>query len=279
MKGKTVLTAVFTAVIVLAAAGVGGMMWHNSEIRKMQERNDSLANSLLEEEERRREVEAALEDMKAKSRDLADRIEIVQNNKNSWIAKCSKLTDELQKAKEKYIQSDVVLDSAEIQHEVRKINELAVVEYKYRQTAMIDSQNTFQFFILDGTRIPFTGKNCIISMDGTIKVGINADKAEVRDDSKSKKLVVSLPEPEVLSNELDENSLFVYNEEDTIFNRLNADDHSKLRQEIKDDATGLAEANGVLQQADERVKQLIKTMLEQIPGFSEQYTVEFRTVK
>ena len=113
----------------------------------------------------------------------------------------------------------------------------------------------------------------------TIKAGIDADQVTVNADNKSKKITIGLPDPKILSNELDENSLYVYLEEDSIFNKVRAQDHSNLRQKIKDESQELAKENGVMEQATERVKLLIRTMLEQIPDIKDNYSIEFEKVK
>lgn len=155
---------------------------------------------------------------------------------------------------------------------------MAVIEYNYRQTSFIDEHDTFSISLLDGKSIPFTGKRCVISMDGKIKIGIDVDKVTVETDNVSKKIIIGLPKSKVLSNELDENTLYVYLEEDSLFNKVKAQDHSNLRQKIKSESQVFAKENGVMDQADERARTLIKTMLEQISDVKDYYTIEFTTV-
>ena len=277
-KFKKFIAAAAAAAILITGAVIYFMVWHNRKMAELQQKYERAERTAQEENERCKEVEAALDELSKKDKDLEDRIETIRSNRDAWKERSHKIENALNDLKEKYTVSDTVIDSEEIRHDIQKINELAVMEYKYRNTAMISDNRNFNISILDETAVPFTGKECIISMDGIIKVGIDANQVAVDTDESSKKIIVHLPAPKVLSNELDENSLFVYTEKDSIFNRLKAQDHSRLRQEIKDDAKELAEDNGILQQADERVKLLIQTMLEQIPDVKSRYTIEFKSV-
>lgn len=280
MKVKAVL---LTAVIVAglaAGAGFYFMNWHNKEIAAVEAQRDSAIAQAKEEDERRKEVETALDEMAKKNKDLEDLVETVKRNRDAWKSQSNRFETALNDLKKKYTAKETVIESAEIEHEIREISELAVIEYKYRNASVIDDHDTFKKIVfLDGTSIPFTQKRVIISMNGTIKAGIDAEQVTVNTDNKSKKITIGLPDPKILSNELDENSMYVYLEEDTIFNKVRAQDHSDLRQKIKDESQDLAKENGVMEQATERVKLLIRTMLEQIPDIKDNYSIEFEKLK
>ena len=280
MKAKTILFTVVIVAGLAVGAGFYFMNWHNNEMEALQEKCDTAIAQAQEEDERCKEVEAALDEIAKKNKNLEDTVETIKRNRDAWKNKTTRLETTLNDLKKKYTAKETIIESAEIEHQIREINELAVIEYKYRHTSVIDDHDTFKKIIfLDGTSIPFTQKRVIISMDGTIKAGIDADKVTVNTDNRSKKITIGLPDPQILSNELDENSLYVYLEEDTIFNKVKAQDHSNLRQKIKDESQNLAKENGVMEQATERVKLLIRTMLEQIPDIKDNYTIEFEKVK
>ena len=220
-----------------------------------------------------------MDEIAKQNKDLEDEIEIITNNRDSWKNKCIKIANNtVTNIRESISETHRVIEATEIEHKIKDIEELSVIEYKYKQTCVIDEKDTFNFFLLDGTENPFTNKKLVVSMVGKIKAGIEADKVTVETDSASKKIIIGLPASKILSNELDEDSFYVYLEEDTIFNRLKAQDHSALRQKINDESRQFAIDNGVLEQADERVHQLIRTMLEQIPDVKDYYTIEFKTV-
>ena len=276
MKIKKIIAAAIAVVVLIGGAGFGFMRWHNKKMEEVRHDVTIAKDETAEERERRIEIEKSLKELAKKNKDLADAVEIAKANRDSWKAKYKKLVASI---KPIIVNPVVNIDSTEIKHEILKINELAVMEYKYRNTGMINAHDTFNVSFLNGKKIPFSSKMCIISMDGTIKVGIDANKVNVGTDNMSKKITIQLPESQVLSNELDEKSLYVYSEDDSFLNRLSAQDHSDLRQKIKDDATKLAEDNGIIKQADDRVKELIKTMLEKIPNIKDNYEIEFKTVK
>ena len=277
MTVKKIIAAAIAVVILAGGAGFGFMRWHNQKMKEMQEKCDREIELAKEEEERRIEVEKSLDEMAKKNKELADAVEIARANRDSWQAKCKKLELRIEDLLE--IVHIETLDSVEIKHAIQKINEYIVLAYNYRNTAMIENHETFQISILNGTKVPFSEKVCVISMDGTIKIGIDVNKVDVECNDRSKTITVSLPKSKVLSNELHEDTLYVYTEKDSIFNRLNATDHSKLRSKIKEDSERLAQENGALDQADERAQHLIQTMLEQIPNVKANYTIEFKTIE
>lgn len=279
MKAKRIFAAVAVVALLTAGAGFYFMNWHKNEMAALQHECDLAVSKAQEEDQRRQEVEASLEEIAKKNKDLEDTVETIRRNRDAWKSSSNKFEKALEDLKKKYTVKDTVIESAEIEHKIKEINELAVIEYKYRHTSLLDDHDTFSISILDGTAVPFTKKRCVISMDGKIKVGIDVNKVTVKTDNVSKKISIGLPESKVLSNELDENTLYVYLEEDTVFNKVKAQDHSNLRQKIKNESQELAKENGVMEQAGERVKLLIQTMLEQIPDVKDQYTIEFHTVK
>lgn len=279
MKAKSIILTFIIVAGLAVGAGFYFMNWHNKKMEELQEQCNWAIAHASEEDERRKEVEESLEEMAKKNKDLEDLVETVKRNRDAWKSSSNRFETALNEMKKKYTRKETVIESAEIEHQIREINELAVIEYKYRHTSVLDEQDMFSISFLDGTAIPFTQKRCIISMDGTIKAGIDADQVTVNPDNKSKKIIIGLPAPKVLSNELDEKSLYVYLEQDTVFNRVRAQDHSNLRQRIKAEAQQLAKENGVMEQATERVKLLIKTMLEQVPDIKESYSIEFEEVK
>lgn len=166
-----------------------------------------------------------------------------------------------------------VFDSAEIMNEIQDIGELATVAYRYTNVATVDGQKEFALLNI---KIPFSSKTAVISMNGVIKVGVDVTKIRIDSDEATKTITVTLPPAQLLSNELDEKSMEIYDESSGLFNKVDLQDSSNLRSQLKEKAEKNAAENGVYEQATKNAEGIIRCMLESIPGLKESYKISFR---
>ena len=95
------------------------------------------------------------------------------------------------------------IDTVVLQNQLSEIRELATVTYAYTNMAQFESSNDFY-----GVKIPFTTKSFILTYDGTVKAGVDLDGAEVSVSGTT--VTITLPEAEILSHEIDEDSMEVF---------------------------------------------------------------------
>lgn len=200
---------------------------------------------------------------------LEERIESVLEELSSSEAEKETLKEKIEELMAK---EEVVFDSATIMEEVSNIGELATVEYFYTNVGTIDSKKVF--FSSD-VKIPFSEKSVVISMDGVIKVGIDVTKVKIETDETTKTITVTIPEAKILSNELDEDSLFVHTEEGGLFNDVTVQDSADIRKEIKDKSEQNLKKNGIYDKAEGQAKLIIQGLIEAVPGVKESYQIEF----
>lgn len=112
-----------------------------------------------------------------------------------------------------------------------------------------------------GWQVPFTQSRYIFSYDGVIKAGVDFGAVEWHVNELTKKITVHLPEVAILSNEIDENSLMVYDETKNVFTPLSLDDVSQSRIEMKKEAEASAVKNGLLENARTNAEMLIRGFL------------------
>lgn len=159
--------------------------------------------------------------------------------------------------------------------QLEEINELTTVKYFY--TNMGKYENAIQF---GNTNIPFTKKSFIISYDGVIKAGIDISKVEI--DIKEKEIFISMPKAEILSHEIDTNSVQVYDEKNTIFNGLSVEDVTGFQNEQKNEMEERARNNGLLEEAEENAKKSLNALYEGIlknKEYEEGYILKFTTIE
>lgn len=150
-------------------------------------------------------------------------------------------------------------------------NELSTVRYFY--TDMGKYENSIQ---VGDTNIPFTKKSFIISYDGIIKAGIDMDKVTLHLDGK--KIMITIPKAEILSHEIEEDSVQVYDEKYSIFNGLSAEDVMNFQQQQKQEIEQRAISNGILKEAEENAKKSLQVLYNAFLSndqYEDGYTLEF----
>lgn len=255
---KKILIAIVVAVVVIGAITASILIWHNNEMHAYQEQieqddvfQDHLQDALTQLQE---EHDIVLEENSGLQEALDDAMEQI----DSLIA-----------------ERVVVLDAEEIESQISEISELATIEYRYTNVGVLDEKKQFSFW---NQNIPFTGKCAVIVMDGTIKAGIDFSKVKVESSDAKKTVTVKLPASTVLSNELDESSMTVVTDEQSLFNKLTQEDHNNLRKQIKEKAQDNVEKSNALSLADERAQLLIKDLIESIPNVKGNYEVKFEKI-
>ncbi len=160
---------------------------------------------------------------------------------------------------------DTEISAVVLENKLTEISEYASLTYSY--TNMAEFENSKDFY---GVRLPFTTKGFIITYDGEIKAGVNLSKAEVS--VSGSKITVKLPEAEILSHQIDEDSLEVFDETTSIFNPLKVTDYNTFNKEQKGKMEQKAKEKGLLTEASNKASSSIKSFIEQFAG--EEYTVE-----
>lgn len=156
------------------------------------------------------------------------------------------------------------LDAVVIQNHIEQISELASAKYYYTNMARFEDA-----IEVNGVTIPFTSKRFIVSYDGTILAGIELSDVEVS--VTETQVTVTLPEAKIMSHEIQEESLQVYDETKNIFNPIKIEDYNQFQMEQKEIMEAKAIENGLLIQAQERAALVIGELL--MP-FVEQYGLE-----
>lgn len=148
-------------------------------------------------------------------------------------------------------------------------NSVQVVKEKLKETAEL---NTGSYLCTDVVtradsrefkdwKIPFTEKSFIISYDGTVKAGIkDLTKAEVTQNKEN--VVVKLPEVEITSAEIDNDSFKLLDESNNIFNPIGVSDLNDAQKELKKEMEERAVEKGVLDLAKNNAEELIAEMLK-----------------
>ncbi len=151
-----------------------------------------------------------------------------------------------------------------LENKLTEIKELATVTYTYTNMAQFESNKEFY-----GMKLPFTTKKFILSYDGEIKAGIDLSNAEIS--LIGKKVTITLPNAKILSHEIDEESIKIFDESKSIFNPFSIKDYNSFRSDQKIEMEKRAESRGLLVEAREKSKETVKSLLR--ATLSEDYNV------
>ena len=163
------------------------------------------------------------------------------------------------------------VESRTVAFGLRDIGEL-VTQAGYFTTV----QATTDARTLFGFDIPFTKSKYIYSYDGIVKAGLDFSQIEVNDEAKI--ATVKLPEIKVLDVTIDNDSLKIYDESQSIFTPLHIEDLNNAQIELKAKAEETALENDLIGQAAQNAKTIISGFLSGTLDLKD-YTIKFEEQK
>ena len=123
--------------------------------------------------------------------------------------------------------------------------------------------------------LALSSKRFIISYNGKATLGV--DLSHVSAEIKGKKIIISnLGEIKILSNELDENSMKIFDESTSLFSSWNIKDYQKFFGDQRLEIEKKIMESELPQQAKTSAEETIKQLLMLNPQISSQYEIEFR---
>lgn len=149
-----------------------------------------------------------------------------------------------------------------VEEEVSKIVELSTIKYNYTDVISYKNNKTFR-----GMNVPFTKKSFLIKYSGYIKAGIDLESVEVHVKDKDS-IEIKLDKPKILDNVINEEDVYVYDEKESVFNKLKIEDlYDVLVKEKKKTEKEIVE-KGFLNEAEKNGQDMLKPFLQNM-GFEE----------
>ena len=125
---------------------------------------------------------------------------------------------------------------------------------------------------LFGMKIPFTQSKYIYSYDIEIKAGF--DFTEIEWDVNGSTIEVRLPEAKILSSEVDQDSLEVYHEDESIFRQISLEENNEAVAKLRETAVNDAIENGLLENARENAESILTSFFAEVYDMDE-YKIVF----
>ena len=161
--------------------------------------------------------------------------------------------------------------------EVLPIGEYASLVYHY--TSVVKDVNAKD---IKGWTIPFTTRKYIFTFDGKIKLGIDGNQIhaeEVLQDSgeafDQPLIRIYLPPVKILSHEVIDDSIEIFEQSQTIFNEIKIADAFNVTADRKRELEEKVMASSVVKEAEISAEQHLGTLIKSLPGIKEKYELEF----
>lgn len=150
----------------------------------------------------------------------------------------------------------ITLLSDTIDERVSKILELSTVKYNYTNIVTYKDNKK-----VNGLNVPFTNKSFIIKYSGYIKAGVDLNGVESKvTDTKTIKVI--LDKPTIFDNVIVEEDVYIYDERDSVFNKLSFKDLYEVLVEEKKSMEEEVIENGLLNDAQKNTEELMISLLE-----------------
>ena len=149
-----------------------------------------------------------------------------------------------------------VITEEDIEVQLHEIGELSTYIGEYT----VEITEGTSRHILEDISIPLTQNLINLKCTGNVKVGYDLDDIDVRVDNTSKKVYISVPEPEVKSNYIIWDTI-EYSEKNNVLNPIQFSQYKDLIGKIEEDGLQQAEDDGIYNSAEENLKNIIVNYL------------------
>jgi hypothetical protein len=166
-------------------------------------------------------------------------------------------TVEVTKEVEKIVEKEVTISGETIKYNISNIGKLSTAEYSYTHVEQVDETRK-----INGFKIPLTKSSFIYSYDGKITAGIDFTEVQVDKNDTTKEITVTLPDVEIISSDVDEDSFELYDEKNNIFNPISVTDVIDSLADLKTSEEEKAISRGLLDDAKSNAINLVENFLQ-----------------
>lgn len=145
---------------------------------------------------------------------------------------------------ETIIEKDIQISGETIRDSMANIGKLCTAEYSYTHVEHVDSSREIK-----GFKVPFTTSTFIYSYDGIVMAGIDFTKIQIDKNDIEKIITVTLPDVEIISSDVEQNSFQLYDEKNNIFNPISVTDVAVSFTELKNSEEKKAIETGLFDRA------------------------------
>ncbi len=169
------------------------------------------------------------------------------------------------------IKADEALTMITLEEILKPASELVSMKYCYTD-ADIYEQSKSAF----GVKVPFTTDKVVFTYSGIISAGIDISEVKYQIDDTDKRITITLPEPKILSHQMNEKDFKFFDVKNSIFTETNLEDYSDLMGELKEQKEKqLSEDEEFFDSVTENTQNVLKDFLT-VSDKTKDYTVVFK---
>lgn len=154
------------------------------------------------------------------------------------------------------------------------IAELSVEEYVFSDVGKFDQEGLEVL----GVRVPFTGRNFLVTYDGRVTAGIK-DASLIDVHLADNAIEISLPNVKVLESHIDADSVKVYDQTMNPINQLRVEDVTGFIADREADAREKAIASGLLDRAGQHAEELARAHVTALVAGTDMGDYEVRVTR
>ncbi|MBR1861646.1 MAG: DUF4230 domain-containing protein [Lachnospiraceae bacterium] len=158
--------------------------------------------------------------------------------------------------KEGIITEEKINTSETLRSGITAMGQLVTASYWYEHAEYYEDSKKIKDFT-----IPFTTSSFVLQCSGKISAGIDFSKADVDVFDDNKMIVITMPSPEVFSNDIDSESFEVCAEKNSVFNKIEVGDTTETVARIEKDELQKALDKGLLEEAKENASKTVKSFV------------------
>ena len=163
----------------------------------------------------------------------------------------------------------------ELEAQISSLSELVTKKYWYRNAAQKSSDKTW----LWGWTMPFSDASLLVTYDGTITTSVDLKQVKFNVSESTKTITVTIPECKIFDHNIPQETINVLEIRNNLFNSISFNDYNQFISAEKIVMEEVAIEQGLLTEANEEAKEIIKAFLEKMPGIGAEkgeYKLEFK---
>lgn len=270
IKAKRGLISTVISIVLIAVAVVAVQRaWNYSKLEK---ENKELQSSISEANNKLEELDKT----QAQLAHSEEEVRLLKESTNALKGQVSTLNTEKEELNNKLeellnVKETVPEITREILDEqITSLSELVTKKYWYRNATKSKEAKEW----LWGVTMPLSDIEFVAMYDGSITAGIDLNEVKFNVNQRTRTITVTIPKSKIFDHNIPQETINVVVAKNNLFNSISFNDYNRFISAEKDAMEETAIGQGILDEADQEAKEIIKAFLEKVPGI-DTYTLKF----
>ena len=128
----------------------------------------------------------------------------------------------------KTVETEEIINSITLKEILEPASELISLKYKYTDADIYERSK-----FAGNVKIPFTTDKVVFTYSGIISAGFDLSEVDYNINSTTKTITIDLPEPKILSHEIDESGFKFFDVKSSVFTETKLEDYTAMMAELK----------------------------------------------